>query len=204
MGKLENKIIMFYSQAGQDQWVIDVSKNKSGGYFLDLGAYDGVNYSNSFYLEKNLDWSGICVEADPKNFKNLIKNRNCICENIAVNNYKGLVNFSSSEMGGKIDDESLQVIECETIENILIKNNAPFYIDYLSIDIEGNEFKVLEFFPFNTWKFGIITVEHNLYCDGDFNKNRIMDVLLKNGYVIERENVSHEGLPFEDWYLLKQ
>lgn len=195
---------MFYSQVGQDKWVVDVSKKKMKGYFLDLGAYDGINYSNSFYLEKNLGWNGICVEADPKNFRNLIKNRNCICENVAVNNYKGIVNFSSSGMSGKIDNEALHVIQCDTLENILIRNNAPFYIDYLSIDIEGNEFKVLEFFPFSIWKFGMITIEHNLYCDGDVNKNRIMDILLKNGYYIEKENVSHNGLPFEDWYLLKQ
>lgn len=194
---------MFYSQAGQDQWVLEMTKNKKSGYFVDLGAYDGVNYSNTFYLEKNLGWNGICVEADPLNYKELTRNRNCVCENVAVNDYTGFVNFSSSDMGGKIVNNSDIVITCDLLENILIRNQSPEFIDYLSIDIEGNEIKVLEKFPFNRWKFGLITVEHNLYCEGDYNKIRIMEILTNNGYRVERENVSHEGYPFEDWYVLK-
>lgn len=194
---------MFYSQAGQDQWVLEMTKNKRSGYFVDLGAYDGLNYSNTFYLEKNLGWNGICVEADPLNYKELTRNRNCLCENVAVNDYAGFVNFSSSDMGGKIVNSSDIVITCDLLENILIRNQSPEFIDYLSIDIEGNEIKVLEKFPFNRWKFGLITVEHNLYCEGDSNKIRIMEILTNNGYRVERENVSHEGYPFEDWYVLK-
>jgi FkbM family methyltransferase len=195
---------MFYSQAGQDQWVLEKTNSKKNGYFLDIGAYDGVNYSNTLYLEKNLKWNGICIEPDIMNYQSLIKNRNCICENIAVNSFKGNVPFSSSEMGSRINDSYDYFVECDTLENILIKNNAPHFIDYLSIDVEGNEIAIIEKFPFNNWKFGAITIEHNLYSDGEYRKNEIRKILNKNGYIIERENVTHNGLPFEDWYINKE
>ena len=194
---------MFYSQAGQDQWVLEKTNSKKNGYFLDIGAYDGVKYSNTLYFEKTLKWDGICIEPDLKNYQSLLKNRDCICENIAVNNFKGKVPFSSSEMGSKINDSYDYFIECDTLENILIKNNAPRFIDYLSIDVEGNEIAVIENFPFADWKFGTITIEHNLYSDGEYRKKEIQRILNKNGYIIERENVTHNGLPFEDLYIIK-
>ena len=195
---------MFYSQAGQDQWVLEKTNSKKFGYFLDIGAYDGINYSNTYYLEKNMGWSGICIEPDVKNYKFLIEKRNCLCENLAVNNFKGSVPFFSSEMGSKIDDSYDYYVECDTLENILIKNNSPKFIDYLSIDVEGNEISIIEEFPFDIWKFGLITIEHNLYSDGEYRKNKIKEILNRNGYVIERENVTHNGFPFEDWYVLQK
>ena len=86
---------MFYSQAGQDQWILEKTNSKRRGYFVDIGAYDGINYSNTLYLEKNLNWSGICIEPDVKTYESLIINRNCICENLAVNGFKGKVPFIS-------------------------------------------------------------------------------------------------------------
>ena len=86
---------MFYSQAGQDKWVVEKTNSKNNGYFLDIGAYDGINYSNTLYFEKYLGWNGICIEPDLKTYGYLIKNRSCICENIAVNNFKGKVPFIS-------------------------------------------------------------------------------------------------------------
>ena len=194
---------MYYSQAGQDEWVIQKTNHKKSGYFVDLGAYDGINYSNTYYLEKEMEWNGICIEADPSNFSSLVKNRKCICKNLAVSDTKGIFLFNSSDMGGKLDNRGKTEVECDILENILSDNLAPNIIDYLSIDVEGKELDVLRNFLFSKWKFRFITVEHNLYCDGDYNKKEIMKILLENGYTLDRENVSHEGYPFEDWYVLK-
>lgn len=79
------KLRKYYSQAGQDKWVVEnVFDHKTGGYFLDIGAYDGVRYSNTFWLEKNLGWSGLCVEADADTFQKLQSNRQCLCKNACV------------------------------------------------------------------------------------------------------------------------
>jgi hypothetical protein len=79
--------------------------------------------------------------------------------------------------------------------------DVPNYIDYISLDIEGMEYQSLTKFPFDKYKFKLLTVEHNLYMSGSKNKENIKSILLNNGYVIHKENVSHNQLPFEDWYI---
>src|SRR5208282_2318440 len=52
----------YYSQLGQDKWVIEnIFKHRRGGFFVDIGAYNGVDISNTYYMEQQLGWSGICV-----------------------------------------------------------------------------------------------------------------------------------------------
>jgi hypothetical protein len=54
-----------YSQIGQDLEVLRKYKNKYNGYFVDIGASDGIIYSNTYLLEKRYGWKGICVEPLP-------------------------------------------------------------------------------------------------------------------------------------------
>ena len=44
----------YFSQIGQDEWVNSILKNKKNGYFIELGACDGLYLSNTLYFEKNL------------------------------------------------------------------------------------------------------------------------------------------------------
>jgi len=68
----------YKSQIGQDKYVLDnIFANKKNGYFIELGGADGVTYSNTYYMEKELDWNGICIEPNPKYKECLKKNRNC-------------------------------------------------------------------------------------------------------------------------------
>ena len=56
----------YKSQDGQDKWANEnVFKGKSRGIFVDLGCYDGVTYSNTWYFERVLNWTGVCVEPNP-------------------------------------------------------------------------------------------------------------------------------------------
>ena len=190
----------YYSQAGQDQWVTEFYKNKKNGYFLDIGAHNGISINNTYHLEKNLDWNGICIEADPDIFELLKNNRKCKCVNIAASSKKGSVNFSQRDFSGHISDEGVS-IKSDTMENILDSLNAPNHIDYMSLDVEGHEIDVLLGFPFDRYSIGIMTVEHNLYLGSSANKDGIRDILESNGYSIIRENVAHEGSEFEDWYI---
>jgi hypothetical protein len=81
----------------------------------------------------------------------------------------------------------------------------------MSIDIEGSEFDVLKNFNFSKWQINMITLEHNLYLNGDFNKNRLYKLLTDNGFerVIEDavcldEHPSVFNQPYEDWYINKK
>ena len=46
------------------------------GFYIECGANDGVNQSNTWFFEKKLKWRGILIEPVPDLFKELKKNRN--------------------------------------------------------------------------------------------------------------------------------
>ena len=64
-----------FSQLGQDLAVLKYYNNKRNGYFVEAGASDGLDLSNTYLLEKEFGWSGICVEPIPEIFKRLVVNR---------------------------------------------------------------------------------------------------------------------------------
>jgi len=78
---------VFFGQYGQDS-VIDQffrALGQEGGFFVDVGASDGVRLSNSFFLEKFRGWRGICVEAHPDYYRLLVENRpSAITYNVAA------------------------------------------------------------------------------------------------------------------------
>lgn len=187
-----------YSQVGQDDWVLSVIGNK--GYFVDMGAFDGVHFSNTLKLEE-AGWEGLCIEPNPTNFALLKQNRRCELLNMAVATYKGLLPMSDEASSSQINLDGSVWVKCDTIENIFKQIQAPKYIDYISSDIERMDAEIWESFPFNEYSFGLATVEHCLYEGNNNFKERIMKVMLDNGYVLAKENVEHEGSKFEDWFM---
>jgi FkbM family methyltransferase len=204
---MENKL-QFYSQAGQDKWIFEIFNfnDNSPGYFLDIGAYDGVNASNSFLLEQ-LGWNGICVEPNLEEFNKLNQVRKCIKYNVAVNNYDGYCVFEGEGQGGAIieDTNKQNNIRCLTVETILKQCKSPKIIEYVSIDVEGAEMKVLEKIPFNEYEIITMTVEHNAYANGPELRNEIYNFLTPLGYTCVHEATApHFGqmVNFESWYML--
>lgn len=188
---------MSYSQAGQDIWVLSKIKR---GFFIDIGAYDGVQTSNTYLLEQH-GWQGICIEANLEMFKLLEKNRSSVNVHAAVTDHKGIINFGIDKIGEGIE------VPCDTLNNILTDNNCPKEIDYLSIDIEGHELTVFSCFDFSKWDIKLMTVEHNLYLDGPAKKYALYELLTKNGFTRVAEDVKcldtnplYFNQPYEDWY----
>ena len=64
-----------YSQLGQDLTVLKFYNDKRDGYFIELGASDGITLSNTYLLEKEFGWKGICAEPVPVKYEALCKNR---------------------------------------------------------------------------------------------------------------------------------
>jgi FkbM family methyltransferase len=68
--------VKYYSQIGQDKYFIEnINKGKRDGFFVDVGAHDGIKFSNTYALEQSFGWKGICIEMDPDTFGKLKKNR---------------------------------------------------------------------------------------------------------------------------------
>jgi FkbM family methyltransferase len=180
------------SQAGQDYWIYGESFNeKRCGYFLDIGAYDGIFLSNTYILESKYNWSGICIEANPITFEKLKNNRCAINLNFCLDRSEGKVNFILRDiMGGIVDRDvdnkeadtkSYKVIQLKTtsLNRLLEDQNAPSVIDYLSIDIEGAEERVLSGFDFSKYTFRCITIERPTEL--------LRDLFKDQGYILIRE-----------------
>ena len=163
------------SQAGQDFWVShEVFNEMSGGYFVDIGANDGIHISNTFLLEQQYNWSGICIEANPIAYERLKHNRRAECVGACLDASEGVVNFASQKIdcgfSGIISMDTDRHINnintCEvirlkttTLVRVLKQHQAPHNIDYLSIDVEGAEERVLGGFDFNEYQFKCMTIE---------------------------------------------
>lgn len=180
------------SQAGQDYWVYgEVFNEKKGGFFLDVGAHDGVRYSNTFLLEKRYRWKGICVEGNPDTFKNLCRARSAICVNACLDGVEGEVSFAKRGVLGGIvakdtdnvsdggDKRDIIVMKTRTLESVLVENKAPSVIDYLSLDVEGAEDRVLLGFDFTRYQFNAVTIERP--------SSALREVLTRHGYLLIKE-----------------
>jgi FkbM family methyltransferase len=185
--------LKFYGQYKQDKYLYEnFFKDKRGGVFLDIGAHDGINISNTYFFEKNLNWTGICVEPRAKVFKELEKNRNCICEECCVYNKNGFIEFVLLDGPGDwisgIEetchkkhltrfDRKVNVFGCtrKTVEmpcitpNDLLEKHQIYHIDYCSLDTEGSEFEILQALDFDKFTVDVFTIEDN-YKDKPFVK----------------------------------
>jgi FkbM family methyltransferase len=193
----------YRSQVGQDKFVAEFFNFKKIGFFLDIGAHDGISLNNTYFLEKELDWKGICIEPGRKLFSKLLEKRDCVCYNFAISNEDKRVEFHEESYSGCIVENGDYEIDSLTLKSLLLLETFPMVIDYISLDIEGTEYDALLGFPFETHKGILWTIEHNLYSTGATEKEKIKEIMLKNDYLIIRENVESEGLPFEDWYIHK-
>ena len=62
--------IMYYSQCQEDIFLNEnIFKNKKNGVYIELGALDGVLYSNTKFYEDSINWKGILIEPHPEKFK---------------------------------------------------------------------------------------------------------------------------------------
>jgi hypothetical protein len=80
-----------------------------------------------------------------------------------------------------------------SLQDLLEENNAPSYIDYLSIDTEGSELEILKAFDFNRYKFGVITCEHNF----TENQEKLKLLLESHGYNLVYPDFSE----FDGWFI---
>lgn len=84
----------YYARSGQDKYLNEkIFLNMKNGIYVDLGAYDGIESSNTLFFEETLEWKGICVEPLPEAFEKLKDNRNCICINKCAAYYNGESKF---------------------------------------------------------------------------------------------------------------
>jgi Methyltransferase FkbM domain len=177
-----------YSYQGQDLFVVEATGCQRNGFFLDSGASGGLRGSNTKLLEESFGWRGICVEPNLALYGELVANRSCICLNCCLYSrdgpveffeagqvYGGIVaeyhldhfrfarDFAASESAklGVIARPETVMKEARTLRSVLRSCDAPPVIDYWSLDTEGSELALLRSFPYDEYRFRLLTVEHN-------------------------------------------
>lgn len=176
---------IYKSQYGQDEYLDKkLFREKENGIFIDIGANDGVMYSNTWFFEKKRNWKGICIEPIPATYKKLQANRNSINVNgciasssgnlkfLQVSGYaemlSGLIDHYDEKHLARIDKEiaehggSKEIIEVVSYHvNDLARQNHFDKIDYCSIDTEGNELAILKSIDFDQLPIEVLSVENN-------------------------------------------
>ena len=204
------------SQLFQDLFVLFILKEKRNGTFLEFGATNGIELSNSFLLESNFGWKGLLAEPSPQWIGKLKQNRpkseildKCIYSESGKNidffvSDVGVLstidefrNSDISSMPGntKARNANGHTLKVPTISlNDVFKNHLDDQrIDYMSVDTEGSEFLILENFNFKKYAPKVVTVEHNFTN----NNEKLNNLFKENNYTRFFSDQSE----FDAWYV---
>lgn len=198
--RLKKKNLMkYYSQYGQDKYIYENFFNgKKDGFFVEIGASDPVDKSNSLFFEE-LGWRGILIEPNKEDYNKAVSIRESFVENIALYDRAGKHKFVSLKgytkmLSGLLKEQhplhlqriyqeilyyggSMEVIELETktFNDVLSKYNVTD-IDYVSIDTEGSELAILNGIDFDKYKIKVFSVENN------YEEDKVRKFLEEKGY----------------------
>jgi len=198
-----------WSCSGQDYFILNYFNFKTGGFFVELGCDDGVRKSNTYTLEKNYMWNGICIDASEEMYKKSKISRKCkvVNECINIGNEKityldvnggasGIIGYDNNinddkeiidRVNRKYPQES-KLIEKKTksLAEVLEENNSPKIIDYISLDTEGNEYDILKYFPFEKYKVIAFSIERP--------NDKLNKLLLDNNYKIVNKKFGQDKI----------
>ena len=161
--------------------------NFDNGFYIDIGAYDGITQSNTFFYEKYKNWRGILIEPSKSKFllckkfrskKNFFYNNACVSsrsKNKSIEmTYINLKSFSEEIVPKNFLKKHLKKydllrgekvfkyrIKTKTLSYILDNCRAPKIIDFFNLDTEGSEFEILNGINFKKYKFKYILIETN-------------------------------------------
>ena len=159
-----------------DNKIDELFEGKRDGFFIELGANNGLLQSNTAFLEKNRNWRGILIEPNARNFEMCKINRpNSIYYNYACvsNDFKDefiygdfelppndQISLMSSINGLRLNssERAMTRVPVSTLTNILDRHTIP-KIDFLSLDVEGYEYSVLNGLDLNKYKPTYLLIE---------------------------------------------
>jgi len=174
---------MYNGQAEQDKFVLNVLKNKSNGFFLEIGSNHPIIINNTYLLESKYNWRGIMIEYN----------------NTFLESYK------------QYRPNSIHIInDAKNIDykSVFENNNVSQNIDYLQIDLEANNGSTIQTLEklnnqvMDKYKFATITFEHDIYhTNYDNTRLKSRDIFKSRGYFCVFEDINNENHPYEDWYV---
>ncbi len=206
----------YFSQVGQDKYLDKtVFRGLRSGVFVDVGAHDGETISNTAFFEKHRSWTGVCVEARADLAKKCrearpasavvecaVANREGEMEFLACEGYTEMLSGLTELMpaltrsridreqrahGGSVEKCKVQVCRlADILEGVGIKR-----VHYMSIDVQGAEFEVLQSMDFDEVQVDVVNFAAN-YPD---SVGHIIEYMEAKGY--ERVFYDHPHQQYE-------
>lgn len=190
--------------------------NLDNGFFIELGANDGVTQSNTLYFERHRNWKGILIEPIPHNYLLCRKNRSaaslvfcCACtsfeykENFVEIIYSNLMSTPlglESDIDNQVEHAAIgkQFLNntednfrfgalARPLNDLIVESNAPRIMDLLSLDVEGAEIEVLKGINHEEYRFKYMCIE----CRG---KDKLVEYLSSVGYELIEILSEHDYL----------
>lgn len=193
--------------------------NYENGFYIEMGAHNGIVNSNTYFFEKNLNWKGILIE--PSNyFNDLKKNRSksnkfykTICvpfnlkkkisfeqigpysrvKELISNKYLKWHKFKSKSIENIYGKKMIKSLKTNTLNELLKKSKAPKLIDFFSLDVEGSELNVLKGIDFKKFNFTYLLIEITDLDSGKYVK-KVKNFLKNKGYFLEANLTSYDYL----------
>ena len=212
---LRNK--KYFSINKLDEKIEKKHLNYDNGFYVEIGANNGINQSNTFFFELFRNWKGILIEPlelkfhECKKFRSNKSNKffNYAC--VGFDYKKEYINILDLDLMSISDNSSFDNLQKKehikygekflhtkdkirsvkskvtVLNEILIRSKAPLMIDFLSLDVEGAELDVLNGIDFNNYNFKNILVETK-------NFDEIHNFLIKKNYTFIETMSYHDYL----------
>ena len=156
-----------------DKKIVNLFSGKKNGVFIEVGAADGVDQSNTILLEKKYNWTGLLVEPISEQFNFCKKIRkNSFVENCCLTSFANSLEKSeiySSNLTSRVvkkndleENKEIEIVKNDNLDNLLNKYHME-NVDIMSLDVEGYEVevldgynddkKVIEYLIVETWDF---------------------------------------------------
>jgi hypothetical protein len=176
--------LLYMSQVGQDEILLDILDYPSNGFFVDLATNDYAHLSNTLALERYWNWTGICIEPHPRYHANIVSYRRCdLVANPIYSSTGDSVRFHLehylSGIVGKDQDNTKEsekdlFLNTVTLTDVLDFMHAPPLMEYFSLDVEGGEGHVLQGLNMEKYKFKVVSLERPT--------PEVHEMMGKNGY----------------------
>ena len=181
-----------YSERVSDEQFYDLTGDEPRkGVFIELGAGDGLDKSNSLAFEEKLGWTGLLIEASPSLYSQLQQNRpNATCVRAcaagsAIEKVFAEDGLSGGTIAIQLQNENSTWISvtCQSLSSLIDMHlgDRGSHIDYLSLDVEGSELEILRSFNFHKHKVDVISIEVPDFLPEIMYK-RLSKLLIRNGY----------------------
>ncbi|XP_068242289.1 protein Star-like [Palaemon carinicauda] len=155
--------MVHYSQYNQSQFANEMLNGMEDGFYIEAGASEGEYLSNTLFFERRLGWRGLLIEPLPNIFKVLQgKRRKAFTINTALSTtpFASYVTFESTIALGTsshLSDKGM-ILKGIPLYSILRALNVEV-VDFLSLDIEAFEVKILKTIPWDKITFRLMCIE---------------------------------------------